>query len=104
MLSHIAPMHYRQQTRQFPIFLEQGKNIKFTVRICQRKSEISNERRVSSFPHRLEAEHSLLFTKSALNFIEDLITEFDGRVDKILLERDRRRLNISLTFHLPLAV
>ncbi|KAG4067570.1 hypothetical protein HA402_005342 [Bradysia odoriphaga] len=46
-------------------------------------------------PHRLESEHSLLFTKSALSFIEDLITEFDGRVEKILLERDRRRLVIS---------
>lgn len=47
-------------------------------------------------PHRLESEHSLLFSKSALSFIEDLVTEFDGsRVEKILLERDRRRLNIS---------
>lgn len=45
-------------------------------------------------PHRLESEHSLLFSKSALNFVEDLVTEFDGRVDEILLERDRRRLNI----------
>lgn len=45
-------------------------------------------------PHRLESEHSLLFTKGALSFIENLVTEFDGRVEKILLERDRRRLTI----------
>lgn len=46
-------------------------------------------------PHRLESEHSYLFSERALHFIEDLVTEFDGRVEKILLERDRRRLNIS---------
>lgn len=46
-------------------------------------------------PHRLDAEHSLLFTSGALSFVEDLITEFDSRVEKILLERDRRRLTIN---------
>lgn len=45
-------------------------------------------------PHRLESEHSYLFSKSALSFIEELVTEFDGRVEEILLERDRRRLTI----------
>lgn len=52
-------------------------------------------------PHRLVSEHSLLFSQSALSFIEDLVTEFDGRVEKILLERDRRRLTISEGKWLP---
>lgn len=46
-------------------------------------------------PHRLNSEHSFLFSKSALKFVEELVSEFDGRVDKIILERDRRRLNIN---------
>lgn len=48
---------------------------------------------VEQAPHRLESEHSFIFTKSALKFVEDLVTEFDGRMEKLILERDKRRVN-----------
>lgn len=46
-------------------------------------------------PQRLENEYSRIFTKSAKHFLRELITEFDVKVDTLLLERERRRITIA---------
>ena len=34
-------------------------------------------------PHRLEAAYGEIFTKGALQFLQDLFTEFDSEVEKV---------------------
>lgn len=46
-------------------------------------------------PHRLESQHAQIFTKDAKQFLFELVTEFDAKVDALLLERDKRRIDIA---------
>lgn len=46
-------------------------------------------------PHRLDQQHARIFTKDAKRFLFELITEFDAKVDAVLLERERRRIEIA---------
>lgn len=46
-------------------------------------------------PQRLDNQYSRIFTKNAKQFLRELITEFDSKVDKLLLERERRRIDIT---------
>lgn len=46
-------------------------------------------------PHRLEHQHARIFTKDAKQFLVELLTEFDAKVDALLLERERRRIEIA---------
>lgn len=46
-------------------------------------------------PHRLEHQHARIFTKDAKQFLAALITAFDAEVDTLLLERERRRIEIA---------
>lgn len=52
-------------------------------------------------PQRLESQYARIFTKRAKEFLYDLITEFDAKVDKLLLERERRRIDIANGKWLP---
>lgn len=46
-------------------------------------------------PHRLDNQYSRIFTKQSKQFLCELVTKFDPKVDILLLERDRRRIDIS---------
>lgn len=46
-------------------------------------------------PQRLDTQYSRIFTKGAKQFLHELITEFDAKVDALLLERERRRIDIA---------
>lgn len=46
-------------------------------------------------PQRLEQQHARIFTKDAKRFLLELISEFDAKVDALLLERERRRIEIA---------
>lgn len=46
-------------------------------------------------PQRLENQHARIFTRNAKQFLLELITEFESKVDALLLERERRRIEIS---------
>lgn len=45
-------------------------------------------------PQRLRSEHLLIFTKKALEFLEEFVSEFDGKLEKLLLKRERQKLDI----------
>lgn len=45
-------------------------------------------------PHRLQFEHSVLFSPLALKFMEELVSKFDEKVDRLMLKRARRRVDI----------
>lgn len=45
-------------------------------------------------PHRLETEHAIIFTHDSLKFLDDLVTEFEQKVENVLLKRECRRLQI----------
>lgn len=49
---------------------------------------------IESAPHRLRSEHLLIFTKNALQFLEDLCTEFDERLGGLLRQRERQKIDI----------
>lgn len=46
-------------------------------------------------PQRLESQYARIFTKSAKEFLYELITKFDTKVDQLLLDRERRRIDIA---------
>lgn len=46
-------------------------------------------------PQRLEHQHARIFTKDAKQFLAELIAKFDAKVDAVLLERERRRIEIA---------
>lgn len=50
---------------------------------------------LESAPHRLESEYAVLFTREAKRFIFDLCSEFESKVDEILLKREKRRNETS---------
>lgn len=58
------------------------------------KSENRVRIAIEGAPRRLETEYAAIFTKDAKQFLYDLVTEFEPKVDKILLARERRRLDI----------
>lgn len=49
---------------------------------------------IEGAPRRLETEYAAIFTKDAKQFLYDLVAEFEPKVEKILLARERRRLDI----------
>lgn len=49
---------------------------------------------IESAPHRLESEYNSIITKDAKQFLYDLIVRFEPKVEKILLEREKRRIDI----------
>lgn len=46
-------------------------------------------------PQRLDNQYSRIFTKGSIQFLRELLTEFDSKVDLLLLEREKRRINIT---------
>lgn len=46
-------------------------------------------------PQRLDNQYSRIFTKGAKQFLREFITEFDSKVDSLLLGRERRRIDIT---------
>lgn len=46
-------------------------------------------------PQRLDKQYARIFTRSAKQFLREFITEFDSKVDSLLLERERRRIDIT---------
>lgn len=42
----------------------------------------------------METEYATIFTRDAKRFLYDLVTEFEPKVEKLLLARERRRLDI----------
>lgn len=46
-------------------------------------------------PHRLDNQYSRIFTKQAKQFLCELVTNFDHKVESLLLERERRRIEIA---------
>lgn len=49
---------------------------------------------IESAPHRLDAEYDAIFTKEAKNFLYELVVNFEPKVERILLEREKRRIDI----------
>lgn len=45
-------------------------------------------------PQRLEQEYAFIFTKDSLQFLCDLVTKFEQKAEYVLLQRERRRLDI----------
>lgn len=45
-------------------------------------------------PQRLETEYAAIFTNDAKQFLYDLVTKFEPKVEKILVARERRRIDI----------
>lgn len=45
-------------------------------------------------PRSLETEYSKIFTKPAKQFLYDLVNEFEEKVEKLLFQRERRRIEI----------
>lgn len=46
-------------------------------------------------PQRLDNQYARIFTRNAKQFLLELIVKFDAKVDKLLLERERRRIEIT---------
>lgn len=46
-------------------------------------------------PQRLDNQYARIFTKAAKRFLAELITKFDDKVEVLLLEREKRRINIA---------
>lgn len=46
-------------------------------------------------PQRLDSQYARIFTRPAKQFLVDLICEFDSKVEFLLLERERRRIEIA---------
>lgn len=46
-------------------------------------------------PHRLDNQYAQIFTKNAKQFLFELINEFDAKVDALLLQREKRRIEIA---------
>lgn len=49
---------------------------------------------IEGAPRHLDTEYATIFSKDAKRFLYDLVTEFEPKVEKILLARERRRLDI----------
>lgn len=49
---------------------------------------------VESAPHRLDYEHSTIFTPAALKFLQTFVDLFNKRVDQLMLKRARRRVDL----------
>ena len=49
---------------------------------------------IEGSPQRLQTEYSVIFTKSSKQFVCDLVREFEGRVEKLLLRREIRKTDI----------
>lgn len=45
-------------------------------------------------PQHLEAEHSTIFTNESLKFLGELVEQFEKKVEDVLLQREKRRLEI----------
>lgn len=59
---------------------------------------------IESAPHRLDYEHSVLFTPAALEFLAKFFTRFDHQFEQLMLQRARRRIDLlehkwQPTFH-----
>lgn len=46
-------------------------------------------------PQRLDNQYARIFTKAAKQFLAELISKFDDKVEVLLLEREKRRINIA---------
>lgn len=46
-------------------------------------------------PQRLDSQYARIFTKAAKQFLVEFVTKFDDRVEKLLLDRERRRIDIA---------
>lgn len=46
-------------------------------------------------PQRIERQYETIFTTAAKHFLWEFIAEFDGKVEQILLEREKRRIEIA---------
>lgn len=46
-------------------------------------------------PQRLEKQYDTIFTKAAKIFLWELITQFDAKVERILLAREKRKIDIA---------
>lgn len=46
-------------------------------------------------PQRLEQQYSRIFTKNAKQFLLELVTKFDAKVESLLLEREKCRIDIA---------
>lgn len=57
--------------------------------------EILKDVCIERTPHRLETAYGEIFTKGALQFLQDLFAEFDCEVEKLLRRRLERQLNIK---------
>lgn len=57
------------------------------------KSENHSQIAIEGAPRRLETEYATIFTKDAKRFLYDLVNKFESKVEKILLARERRRLD-----------
>lgn len=50
---------------------------------------------IEAAPHRLHYEHQQLFSTEALQYLSDLVVQFDSRVKQLLLNRVQRKSLIS---------
>ncbi|XP_058462383.1 malate synthase-like [Malaya genurostris] len=50
---------------------------------------------IEKAPHRVEEAYATIFTIGALEFLNDLVVEFDNEVEKLIQQRLHRRLNIK---------
>lgn len=46
-------------------------------------------------PQRLESQYARIFTKPAKQFLSELVTKFDDQVEILLLQREKRRIEIA---------
>lgn len=49
---------------------------------------------IEGSPQRLQNEYATIFTKESLQFLTDLVLQFESKVEHVLLQRERRRLDI----------
>lgn len=49
---------------------------------------------IEGAPQRLETEYAAIFTKESLQFLTELVVHFEKNVEHVLLQRERRRLDI----------
>lgn len=46
-------------------------------------------------PQRLQKQYDTIFTKSAKEFLWELVTKFDAKLERVLLEREKRKIEIA---------
>lgn len=87
--------HFRLFIRKYP--LKRLRKATKTVALLKKHNKMFTKVDVilEGAPQRLQKQYDTIFTKSAKEFLWELVTKFDTKVERILLEREKRKIDIA---------